>query len=383
MSMLRRDEVNALIRERASSCVSIYLPTHRSIPSAYQDPLRFKNLLGAAEDKLISNGLRPAEAADLLAPARVLLADSEFWQYQSDGLAVFVSPASFRFFTLPITFEELCVVAPRFHLKPLMKGLTHDGSFYVLSLSQNKVKFYQGTGSGLSELFPDGIPDNLEEALRYDDPQRQLQFHTRTAQSGGRRAAVFHGHGVGIDDNKDRLLRYCREIDDALRPLLSGEAAPLVLACVDYLMPIYREANSYPHLMDEGIPGNPELLSATDLHEQAWRLVSPTFTTARLEAMARYRELAGTGRTSSNLSEVIQAAAGGRIESVFVTVGLRRWGKVDSSGKVSGLRDEPEPGDEDLLDRAVVETLSKGGAIFAVDLGMLPDGADLCAIFRY
>jgi hypothetical protein len=30
-----------------------------------------------------------------------------------------------------------------------------------------------------------------------------------------------------------------------------------VLAGVEYLLPIYREANTYPHLLAEGIHGNP------------------------------------------------------------------------------------------------------------------------------
>lgn len=62
MSILRRDELKALMQKRADSCVSIYLPTHRAMPDTQQDPIRLKNLLAEAEKRLIAAGLRSPEA---------------------------------------------------------------------------------------------------------------------------------------------------------------------------------------------------------------------------------------------------------------------------------------------------------------------------------
>ncbi|MEY4520414.1 MAG: hypothetical protein RLZZ499_3014, partial [Cyanobacteriota bacterium] len=52
-----------------------------------QDPIRFKNLLRQAEEQLIDRGLRGQDAKDLLQSVQAL-DDYEFWQHQSDGLAV-------------------------------------------------------------------------------------------------------------------------------------------------------------------------------------------------------------------------------------------------------------------------------------------------------
>ena len=54
---------------------------------------------------------------------------------------------------------------------------------------------------------------------------------------------------------------------------MTASHAPLVLAGVDYLFPIYREANTYPHLLDKGITGSPEELTIKDLHRQSLSLV--------------------------------------------------------------------------------------------------------------
>jgi hypothetical protein len=371
------------MHKQADSCVSIYLPTHQAKPETQQDPIRFKNLLADAEKRLIAGGLRSPDAKELLEPAQKLLDDPVFWRYQSDGLAVFLAPDFFRFYTLPINFEELVVTTNRFHLKPLWQMFANAGSFYILALSQNALRLFQGTQHSITELFPLGVPASLEDALNEHDPQRQLQFHTGGSTGSANQGSVFHGHGGGADESKDRILRYCREIDGGLRPLLKDEQAPLILASVDYLLPLYKEANTYSHLMNEVISGNPESLSAEELHEQAWQIVQPHFQKTQDEAAEKYHQLAGTGQTSTIVSEVIQAATDGRVASLFVAVGVQLWAAVGAGNGKTESHAEVQPGDADLLDLAATQTLMNGGEVFAVNPDMVPGETSLAAVFRY
>jgi hypothetical protein len=85
-----------------------------------------------------------------------------------------------------------------------------------------------------------------------------------SALSGkGKLSAITHGDEV---DSKENIKRYFRRIDKGLHELVRDERVPLVLAGVDYLHPIYKKVNSYPHLMEAGVGGNPERLSAKELH---------------------------------------------------------------------------------------------------------------------
>ncbi|HXH10751.1 MAG TPA: hypothetical protein VNP04_13440 [Alphaproteobacteria bacterium] len=292
-------------------------------------------------------------------------------------------PYASHYYRLPLRFEELVVVTERFHLKPLLPLLTGDGSFYVLALSQNAVRLLQCTRHHVSEVDLENVPTSLDEALKYDDPERQLQFHTGTPPGTGRRPAMFHGHGVGIDDSKDNILRYCQQLDAGLRTLLRGEQAPLVLAAVDYLMPIYREANTYGHLLNDGVSGNPEGLSAEELQAQAWQVVEPHFRQAQEDAVRQYHRLAGTGRTANDIREVLPAAAHGRVECLFVAVGVQQWGTYDRNSEALQVHQEPQPGDEDLLDLAAMLTIANGGSVHAVKPDDVPGKAPLAAIYRY
>ncbi len=382
MKLFTMTELKALTEPQAGPCVSLYLPTHRVPSEIQQDRLRLKNLLKQAEEALLALGLRRSEAGDLLGPAEKLLPETPFWKGQQDGLALFLAPDTLHSYILPLKVPELVVVSDRFHLKPLLSLLT-EGEFYILSLSQNEVRLYQASRFGASELVLENVPQSLAAALKYDEPEKQLQFHTGAPKFTGERAAMFHGHGGGTDDAKSDLLRFCQQVNRGLHPLLRNEQAPLVLAGVDYLLPIYREANSYPHLLPEGVTGNPEGLSPEELRQAAWQVVEPYSLKARQEVAARYRELLGTGRASHDLKEIVGAAYQGRVDSLFVAVGLQQWGAFDPGTHRLELFPEAAPGAEDLLDFAAIHTLLQGGAVFSVTPDEVPDGPPAAAVFRF
>ncbi|MEJ2732273.1 MAG: hypothetical protein P8189_01685 [Anaerolineae bacterium] len=385
MDILSRDDLKNLSEKRDGWHVSIFMPTHRAGPETQQDPIRLKNLLGQAEERLVAAGLRPPEAEARLEPASKLIQDGLFWQHQSDGLALFVSRDIDRHHRLPLHFEELVVVAERFHIKPLLPLLSGDGRFYVLALSQGEARLLQGTRYGVSELDLAGAPASLTEALSLDDPERRLQFHTASGPSGGQgsRPAMFHGQGDPSQNQKDDILRYFQKLDSGVQEWLAGEQAPLVLAGVDYLLPLYQEANTYPHLIDEGIEGNPDNLSAQELHQRAWTIVQPRFLEEQEGAAQRYRQAAATEGASDNLSGIVPAAYHGRVETLFVALGLQHWGTFDPATNEVRIHQDAKPGDQDLADLAAVQTLLHGGSVYAVEPEQMPAEASLAALLRY
>jgi hypothetical protein len=180
-------------------------------------------------------------------------------------------------------------------------------------------------------------------------------------------------------------LQFCHAIDGALYEKLKNQKAPLVVAGVEYLHPIYQEGNTYPHLVEQGITGNPEILKPEELHDEAWQIVEPLFHKKEQEAMERYQELAGadTGKASNDIKEIIPAAYFQRIDSLFVPVGRQMWGDFDPDTMSVDLHPEPEPDDEDMLDFAAIHTLLNGGTVYAVEPEQVPEQAPAAAIFRY
>jgi len=382
VDVLSRDDLELLVRQPRSSCVSLYMPTHRSGPETQQDPIRLKNLIRRAEETLVAAGTRRPDASEVLRPARELIEDEAFWRHQSDGLALFLRTGWFRSYRLPLAFEELVVASDRFHMSALLPLLTGDGRFYVLALSENEARLLDGTRFNVHVVNVPGLPAGVKDALRYDDPQRELGSHA--AESGGPGArVVLHGQGIGAEVQKERLGRYLQAVDGAVRRSLREQQAPLVLAGVEYVRAMYRDVNTYPHLLEAGISGSPDRTSTEELHTRAWALVEPLFARERDSAAAAYREALGTGRASGSLDDVLTAAEAGRIDVLFVPTGAHVLSASPASAGVSHADRGQELGGGDPIEQAVVGTILNAGTVYAVPEREMPDRAPVAALFRF
>jgi hypothetical protein len=387
MDILKQTHIKDLMETSGEWCVSIYMPTHRYGREQQQDPIRLKNLITEAEEKLLESGLRRLEVQELMRPAESLLDDDEFWQHQSDGLAVFLSPDFSQTFRLPSKFGELLVVANNFHTKPLLPVLSKDGKFYILALSMNEVRFFMGTRYTIDEVELRDIPTNMQEALWMDDPEKHTDFHTGTGSTTGEgdRRAIFHGHGAIEAEERTNILRFFQQIDQGLNDLLEEQNIPMLLAGVDYLLPIYRDANSYEGLLEKGLEGNPEELDEKELHKLAWEMVQPIFEEDQKQAFEQFKQLEGQGDglASDDLKTVVKAANFGRVDTLIVPIGVQKWGRFDPQRNKVDLDEKPEPDNEDLLDFATMHTLFNSGKVYAVQPEKMPGDGELAAILRY
>jgi hypothetical protein len=144
---------------------------------------------------------------------------------------------------------------------------------------------------------------------------------------------------------------------------MQDEKAPLILAALPHILPLYKEANSYPHLIEDLIPGNPDETDAEVLHQKAWQIQKQRIMKVQEDALAMYHALAGTGKTSKDLKEILLSAAYGRVGTLFVAKGAHQWGRFDRTAQTVELHRTQKPGDEDLLNTALVETVLKGGDV--------------------
>ncbi len=382
MDTFNTSELRRLTVPQQGPCVTILMSTHAAGHDGQQDALRLKNLVGQAERELTGQGSRAPDARKLLDPVRQLPKEPGFWEKRSNGLAIFVSQDTFDRYRVPLELDETVIVNRRFQVKPLLPLLGSNDRYFVLAFSQNRVRFFEGKRYAMQEMVIDGMPRNMEQALNLDGADRGSQVHSAMRGSLGKQAAVFHGQGGEREAVKDDLAQYFRAIDAALRDRLREQRAPLFLAAVQYLLPIYREVSGYAHIAQEELPGNPDHLSDHELHARVVPLVESYAENAREEAAAKYRQLAGTGRTSNDIRQIVPAAQQGQVETLFVDRSDHQWGEFDpSTGKLE-LRSPPQPADDDLLDYAAVQTLLHRGAVYAVSQDRSPS-PPAAAVFRY
>ncbi len=383
MRLFGRSELRTLLDRQENTAVSIYMPTQRT-GDLEQGPIRLRNLLRVAEEKLLAAGLRHPDAAHLLEQGKRLIDDNLFWHHQADGLAIFMSADRFSYFRLPYRMEETVVVSPRFHVSPLLPLFANDGIFYILCLSQNKVRLIQCSRDGARELTPDVLPESMADVLQYDEFSENLQFRSGPSQgAAGKSNAMYHGHGEGKDVEKDNIVRFLREVDHGINDVLKNEQLPLVLAGVEFMRAAYREVNSYAHLLSEAVDGNPDELSPQQLQRKAWPFVEKYFVRERETAVMRFGEGSARGLTQTRLEDIVLSALDGRVAVLFVGLGIQRWGCFSPEDRHVEVHQDFQPGDEDLSDIAVVHALLTGAAVHVVPPAELPNGEEIAALLRY
>jgi len=382
--MINKQDINRLSKEEAPLCISIFIPTHRAGEAGRNDRdiIMLKNQWKDVQDKLEQRGLSPIEIKKIGQPVNELLEDNEFWNHQSDGLALFLTQNGLEKYTLPISFEAFNYVSHEFYLKPLMPMFVGDGRFFILALELNEVRFFEGTRHTISPvIIEDLTPERLEEVVGYDYEQKSLQFRT---QQGNQGKGAFHGHGEGKEDRKNEILRFFREVNKGLMTMLHDENAPMVVACGDYLFPIYKEANTYKHLLDDPISHNMNDLNPVVLHELAWEKVRPLFDKERREKIAQFNQFHGTGRTAAGTNEILQAALAGKVDTLFLQNRTDIWGEHFPAENRVKIDESHDKSNISLMNQAAVQVFSQDGKVYLLEKEEMPDDSSkMNALFRY
>jgi hypothetical protein len=363
-----RAQVERLLAARESASVSIYLPTD---PASRGDAERIelKNLAGEASRQLREAADVPRGAADAVDEELAdLLDDDEFWRYQARSLALFVTPATTTTFRLPNTLAAMVEVSDRFHLKPLLRAVTFSHTAFVLALSQSGVRFL--------EIAPDLEPAEIRV------PGMPKDVASAVGKSSIRDRAPV-GRIQGTEGQKTRMRQYARQIDQALRPLLSGLDLPLILAAAEPMDAVYRSVNSYPKLLPTSVPGNPDTTSDAELVERARRVLDDLYAAELRTIQETFARRAAQHRASADVAGVAQAATFGLVDTVLVDIDEVVPGFVDEETGSVTFDDSGDAVNYGVVDEIARRVWLNGGTVLAVRRDDIPGNGSVAAILRY
>jgi hypothetical protein len=384
MQIISKEELTDLMQHQGPHSISIFIPTHRAgvEVNQKQDAIVFKNGLQEATRQMQREGLEQRDIDELLQQAFELYKDDTFWNNQQDGLAVFIAPEVFKVIKLPYTVQEEVYINNSFFVTPLLPAITNQQDFYLLSLSKHDAKFYQGNAYGLTYMEVDGLPNGIEDVIHFEEKEMKQLF--RQGGKGGTGSASFHGHGEGQGDDKDNIGVYCLEVDRTLfTEVLHDKTSPLILAGVEYLLPIYRNASRYNFIYDEAITGNWQYESTNALFLKAREKLAPYFAQQAKNALQNYYNGIATSVTSSMPEKVIPASFYAQVSDLFVCKGMHIWGKFNEAENQLEIHDTKQDGDECLIDKAVAQTYMNGGNVYVLEREQMPKDSLIAAVLRF
>ncbi|GAB3812766.1 hypothetical protein GCM10028820_06380 [Tessaracoccus terricola] len=383
MDLLNRNDIQALATSRAEGIhLSLFIPTHRVGPEMQGDQVRWKNLVNGVEAMLLEEMRRPDVEA-LLEPARELLNNSPAWQRMGDGMAMFLRPGWHQTYRIPASLPILATVGDHFVTGPLMRLLSGDEHFFLLAISQSKVRLMDGSRHTVEQVELGDVPTAVADVLEPPDPESGALVRPMSGNRGG--LAVFHGHGAAAEDaRKDDLLFFLRQVSSGLDEILRGQSAPLVLVGLEQNVVAYREVDNYGNTLAEAVHHNPDDLSVQQLHDLAWPIVEARLRSERDDVIARARQLDGTGRVSSDLTFIREAAQQGRVETLFMRADPWCWEEAtgDTGADVVRLGGDDRYVVCEHVDQSAADTLANGGFVYATSQAVVPD-SPVMAILRY
>ncbi|MEL6253191.1 MAG: hypothetical protein AAFR87_14365 [Bacteroidota bacterium] len=373
-------------QSKSNKHLSIYIPTHRK-SQVQEDKIRFKNALAEAEQKLCDprrtpyESMEESEARKFLRKAYAYLEKDDFWLHLSDMLVLFMSEDQFALHTLPIQRKPLIYVGREFYLSPLISSINKDKNFFILSLSQGGSAFFEAGPHHITPVKVDDlIPANIAE-VGVESEEKSLQFHSVEASQ-----AIYHGQGMGKDVKEAELEKYFRQLDEGLMTMLNDEKLPMLLAGVDYLIPLYKSLSKYSYVLPDHISGNQEHTHPMDLHEKAWFFASKYYQKDIEEKLSDFKENYVADKASFSSAEIIKAAYQGKIKYLFLDREHEPlWGFYGylSNNQIE-FHMEQNAYNYCLYDFTAIQAYKKGAEVFFLDQSELPiPDSGMNAIFRY
>lgn len=382
MEIFKLDQLTELLSVKGLHHVTIYSPTSRESTDNYQaDRIHFKNQLQKAAGQLGQQyGMSEGDAKTYLKPGYDLLEDMNFWQYGSDALAFFHSSEGTHIRSLPLPLDEpQTYVGKNFMLRPLIPLLNADGRFYILNLNLQDIRLYEATPGTISEVILD--PD---DTLEIQDYRKYVvrQRHTESFKVRGGKFVHF-GQGGASDREKMEIQEYFHMVSKEIDDIIQCDPLPTVLAGVEYLIPMYRNATDFTNYAEESIHGSFTENDSALLHEKAWEIMKPKFDQKREERVAKYAELAHGDWASSDTKQVILAALTGQVETLFVKEDAAIWGVFNEQLYELEIYQAATPETTDLLTKAAMKTIMQGGTVYQCEADEMPEGAkNIAAVFR-
>ncbi|TVQ08924.1 MAG: hypothetical protein EA368_10545 [Leptolyngbya sp. DLM2.Bin27] len=358
--MITRQDLKELQGLTKVPALSLLLPTHRTSPDNKQDPIRVKNLVKEATDRL-SEEFSTRELEPLLKNLDELVEDIDY-DHALDGLALFAAEDFAKKFYLPFTVPKRVIIDQSFATRDLVYGLHRAQRYWVILLSQNASRLLAGFGETLKEV------NNKDFPLQMEGP-------------GATTAPPGEVDSAYVDD---RHRRFFQSVDRAFTAYAADDTLPIIVGGVIRQISFFQEVSQYTSQIAGTITGNFDSATEAELMPQVWPIVQEVRAQQRADALTALDTAMSEKKVVSAPEEIWQMANEGRGQLLLVENGYRIAATVDDKG---GLQVVDEKGGTDVMDDAIDEiieaVLAMGGEVMLMDDGALADYERMALTLRY
>lgn len=361
---MNRHDVRLLQAVQDYPCVSILLPTHRTAPDNQQDPIRVKNLVNEATNRLLTEFTR--REIDPLLKRLDTLVDEIDYRYTLDGLALFVNREMGRAFLLPFAPKERVAVDATFATRDLVYTLNRSPRYWTLALSEQPTRLYEGSLETLVEVRDAGFP------------------LTNSGPGGATR--LPGGIGVNSSAYRDDVQRqFLRKVDAAYGEIAADDELPLAVIGVDRIRAAFNEVTSHGSDIAATVAGSYDSAPAHELAQLVWPPMRDALAKQRAKSFDELDAAVSAHRYASGIYQVWPMAQEGRGAKLLVEQDFHHPARIDATGLrlLPGGEAQGPSALDDAVDEVIEIVLEKKGKVVFTDPGTLSGRQKIALILRY
>lgn len=215
------------------------------------------------------------------------------YNYALDGLALFVNQDLAQKFYLPFQVKERVVVDQTFATRDLVHALNRSPRYWVLVLSEQPTRLYEGWRDTLIEATAGGFP------MTYEGP--------------GATEPMPGGRGINKSAYRDeRHRQFFRQVDAAFGQILKADPLQLLVVGVDRYLAFFDEVSSNKNLLAATRTGSHDKTPAHELAKLVWPLMQEHLARQREQALKELDAAVSAGKYASGIDVAWRMAHEGR-----------------------------------------------------------------------
>ncbi len=342
---MKYEKLKRLATERSYPCVTISMNTHRTHPDNSKDIVGLKNHLSEAKNRVIQEfGKR--NVIDLLEKIESISSEIDH-NYNLNSLHIFLSKKSKEIVRSPLNIQNHSVhISNSFAIKPLIKAINQTQEYYILLLSQSRVKLlYAINDAALLEISDDDFP--LSENLHYISDKNKL--------SDGKQV--------------DNMVReFFNKVDKAMVKITNRTGCIcIVIGTEDNCSRLLQVADK-PSIYSGFSDINYNDSSDQSLAAQAWLLVKELHHQSICKAVIEMKDAIGKGIAITNLSNIYKAVKEGRGDLLITHNNYSQAVKMTNGFSFEPTKDNTQPGViDDIISEIAWEVIARDGRAIFVD----------------
>jgi len=361
--MLTKTELNKLISERTTPCVSIIAPTHRLSPGRMQDHETVSKQVEAAK-QLLRKKFSGTPVLNEIYERIDSLSEQIDYVHPKDGIGIFVSPSHSKMVSFEFPVSNKVKAGDSFCLKDLLFNFENALNYYVIAISKKSVKLYKAGGEEFEEI------KNKDFPLSYFDDYEYAK--TSHGNSYGNTLKSYERDKSVLQDI--RLKSFLRIADQLLEKYISN--IPLIVAGGTKEISDFLNITKHENNVIGKVKGNYIFKGETLLAKLATAEVQHYVRSQNKLLIDEISESIGRKMAVYGINDVWKAAAESKGLELVVEKDYECYGYITNNGqevkqsKPSLKKYVFEP---DVTEKVIRLVMEKGGKIVFVDKDDLKD----------